>query len=167
MGQWPCRCTSTGKYGFTKLMMEWIGPAVVELECRQEFGCPVGLPRRARWINDHAVAHIQAKMVLQNIRWANPFNGCGVTASVRIWVANTGLKGQWPCRCTPIGQDSCIELKMEQISPAVVELQCLQHRQVDGRIDGRRLFCSPIYFLSERQGTKITLQRLEYTVKPG
>ena len=71
---------------------------------------------------------------------ANQSSSCRFTASARIWVpdrnSQKGLMGQWPCRCTFLGQDHSIEFKMEQIGPAVVELQHLQspESQTDGSL---------------------------------
>ena len=48
--------------------MEQIGPAVVELQYLQGIGCMTGIPARAQWANDHAIAHLRAKMVPQNLR---------------------------------------------------------------------------------------------------
>ena len=53
-----------------KLVMEWIGPVAVKLSiwknlCAQQ-ECPEGPDRP---INDYATAHLQAKMVTENLKW--------------------------------------------------------------------------------------------------
>ena len=55
----------------TELEIKIIGPAVAELQHLKEFGCPTGMPRRARWANDHAAAHLRAKMDPWKLRWSS------------------------------------------------------------------------------------------------
>ena len=45
------------------------------------------------------------------------------------WYSRRSLRGQWPHRCTSMGQDGSIELEMARIGPTVVEIQ---HQQEFG-----------------------------------
>ena len=39
-----------------------VGPEIKKLPHRLEFGCLMGIPARAQWANDHAIAYLWAKM---------------------------------------------------------------------------------------------------------
>ena len=77
---------------------------------------------------------------------SNRFSSCRVTASTKIWMphgkAQEDTTTKWPCCYTSTDQNGSIELEMERIGPAVVELQHLQLWWTEGWKDRRRLFYS-------------------------
>ena len=54
---------------FMELQMAGISPAVVELQCWQDLGCPTGMPKHARQANDLAIEHLRAETDPWNLRW--------------------------------------------------------------------------------------------------
>ena len=81
MGQWLCCCSSMGQDGSVELEMAWIGPAVVDLQCLQKYGCPTGMPS-LDW---------PAKLlhIYRSRRFHRTSNGVNWSSSFRFWSYST------------------------------------------------------------------------------